>query len=217
MNPTVYYEIIGYIASLLVAISLMMSSIIKLRIINLMGAATFALYGFLIGSMPVALVNAFISGVNIYYLHSIFAAKDYFKIMESGPASEYLKNFLIFYEKDIQQFNPGFTYDPSANQQIYFVMRNLVPVGLLIIERKQGGEAEILLDYVIPGYRDFKPGRFVYHDRKDIFRRDGLEKFITKAHTERQKRYLQKMGFKKVSQEGEVEWYSYSISERCSN
>ena len=36
-------EIIGYIASVLVAISLMMSSILRLRIINLVGASVFAL------------------------------------------------------------------------------------------------------------------------------------------------------------------------------
>ncbi len=59
------YEIIGYIASALVAISLMMSSILKLRVINLIGAAFFTVYGLLIGAYPVAVVNFIIVLIDI--------------------------------------------------------------------------------------------------------------------------------------------------------
>ena len=41
-------EFIGYAASILVAFSLMMSSILKLRIINLIGAITFVIYGLMV-------------------------------------------------------------------------------------------------------------------------------------------------------------------------
>jgi|ERR1051325_4597590 hypothetical protein len=52
------YELIGYVASVLVAISLTMTSILRLRIINLTGSACFTLYGLLIGAYPVAIVNS---------------------------------------------------------------------------------------------------------------------------------------------------------------
>ena len=42
METYVIYEIIGYVASVLVAVSLMMSKIVQLRIVNLIGAATFS-------------------------------------------------------------------------------------------------------------------------------------------------------------------------------
>lgn len=41
MDNTNFLEILGYIASLIVLISLLMSSIIKLRWINLLGSAVF--------------------------------------------------------------------------------------------------------------------------------------------------------------------------------
>jgi hypothetical protein len=63
------YEIIGYIASILVAVSLMMSSILKLRVINLIGAACFTVYGLLIDAYPVAVVNFIIVLIDLYYLY----------------------------------------------------------------------------------------------------------------------------------------------------
>ena len=45
-------ETFGYLASLLVAVSLMMRSIVRLRWINLTGAACFTAYGILIAAYP---------------------------------------------------------------------------------------------------------------------------------------------------------------------
>ena len=59
-------EIVGYIGSALVAISLMMSNIWKLRWINLVGALFFVLYGLIVKVHPVVAVNAFIAVVDAY-------------------------------------------------------------------------------------------------------------------------------------------------------
>ena len=56
MNP-VLLDWIGYIASLIVLVSLLMSSVKKLRWINLGGALLFGIYGFLIGSLPTGFMN----------------------------------------------------------------------------------------------------------------------------------------------------------------
>ena len=64
-------HIIGYIASALVAVSLMMSSILKLRVINLVGASLFTVYGLLIGAYPVAVMNLFIVLIDLYYLRDM--------------------------------------------------------------------------------------------------------------------------------------------------
>jgi len=69
-----WIEGIGYLASLLVAVSLMMGSMVRLRLLNLVGALAFALYGWLIGSYPVLVVNLFIAGVNVFYLRRLRGA-----------------------------------------------------------------------------------------------------------------------------------------------
>ena len=61
-------QLLGYAASLLIATSLLMRSIVRLRIINMAGAATFSLYGFLIGAYPVAFLNLMTTTINIVQL-----------------------------------------------------------------------------------------------------------------------------------------------------
>ena len=68
MDNATIWEWVGYLASVVVAISLMMSNIKKLRWWNLIGAALFVAYGVAIGAYPVALVNFFIVLIDFYYL-----------------------------------------------------------------------------------------------------------------------------------------------------
>ena len=65
MNAT---EILGYAASMIVAISFLVGNVRLLRIWNSVGAACFVVYGALIGSYPVALLNVFIVMVNIWHI-----------------------------------------------------------------------------------------------------------------------------------------------------
>ena len=68
-------EIIGYFASIMVAISLMMKNIIWLRWLNFVGCTLFVIYGVFISAWPVAGMNAFVAGINIYHLIKIYRAK----------------------------------------------------------------------------------------------------------------------------------------------
>lgn len=73
-----WLEWLGYLASLLVLISLLMNSIIKLRWINLLGSSIFSFYGFLIAALPVGFMNLGIVLINIYHLVKIYRSKEYF-------------------------------------------------------------------------------------------------------------------------------------------
>ncbi len=61
-------EWVGYAAMISLMISFLMKDIKKLRIINTLGCLLFVIYGFMLGSYPIIITNAFISMVNIYYL-----------------------------------------------------------------------------------------------------------------------------------------------------
>ena len=65
-------EIIGYAASIMVALSLTMKDIIKLRVLNFIGCALFTIYGVMIGAWPVTVTNGFIACVNVYFLLKIW-------------------------------------------------------------------------------------------------------------------------------------------------
>lgn len=69
-------EWIGYSASLFIVISLTMTSIVKLRIINSIGCFLFVVYGIYVKAYPVAISNALIIIINIYNLYNIYKYKE---------------------------------------------------------------------------------------------------------------------------------------------
>ncbi|HOI29175.1 MAG TPA: hypothetical protein PLZ15_05375 [Melioribacteraceae bacterium] len=197
-------QIIGYFASALIAVSLMMSSIVKLRIINFFGASIFSTYGFIIGAYPVGILNGFITLVDIYYLTEIFFRKEneFFRVLEVKTTSEYLNYFLKYYEKDIKKFMPSFLFSPCKNCHVMFVLRNAVPAGLVISEYSDDESIHVRLDYAIPGYRDFKMGKYVFNE---IFKQKKVKNIYSDPGNEKHEIYLKKMGFiKKELNEGPI-------------
>lgn len=61
-------ELLGYLATTLVAASFLLKDVIKLRFVNAIGAACFVVYALIVGTYPVALLNAFLVCVNGYYI-----------------------------------------------------------------------------------------------------------------------------------------------------
>ncbi len=61
-------EALGYFASSLTVISFLMKDVYKLRIINLIACILFIIYGFLIISIPVVIVNVVVATIQVIYL-----------------------------------------------------------------------------------------------------------------------------------------------------
>ncbi|PKO99257.1 MAG: hypothetical protein CVU14_07935 [Bacteroidetes bacterium HGW-Bacteroidetes-9] len=186
---------IGYIASVIIALSMTVSSILKFRWINLAGALTFSLYGFLIGALPVGFLNAFIALVDIYYLFTIYSKKEVFETLEVRPDNKYLIRFLQFHDKEIQRFFPGFTYKPEMNTITFFILRDMAVAGVFLAHREKDHCLSVGLDYVIPEYRDFKNGKFIYLRLRNKFISDGFTKVIAEGNSVKYAEYLKKLGF----------------------
>lgn len=189
------YEIIGYLASGIIALSMTMSSIVKFRWINLAGATTFATYGLLIGAIPVALLNGFIVAVDIFYLLRIYNKKELFETLEIRKDNKYLVRFLKSHDKEIQKFFPGFTYKPDINTISFFVLRNTNVAGIFLAHQGEDGCLRVGLDYVVPEYRDYKNGKFIYNSLKDDFIKTGYTKIIAPGMSPKHIGYLKRFGF----------------------
>ncbi len=191
-----YIEIIGYVGSVLVAVSLTMKNIYYLRIINLIGAIAFTIYGFLVGALPVLIVNAFITVVDIYYILESKRKKDYFTFLEIEKSGDnLLDKFLDYYKNDIGVFFPKFSKETIGSCNNFFILRNLIPVGLF--SYKEISETEILveIDYAIPDYRDFKNARFIYFAQSELFSKKGYKIVKAFSDVEAHQKYLKKIGF----------------------
>lgn len=201
MEQHLVYELIGYIASVLVAISLMMSAIIKLRILNLIGACTFSVYGILIGSVPVAAMNAFIVLINIWFLWKINRDKEYFQLQKVDESDRYLTAFIEYYRDSISTFQPGFNFKKKHNFSL-FILRNMIPAGLVMGNHDESGQLRVDLDFVIPDYRDFKIGNYLFSDKKDFFLEMGIVSIRASSGNKEHNVYLERIGFRFSGESG---------------
>ncbi|MDA3730212.1 YgjV family protein [Niameybacter massiliensis] len=71
-----WIEWIGYAASVGIVISLLMTNMVKLRVINSIGCVLFVIYGVLVGAYPVVISNAAIVVINAYQLYKLSKEKN---------------------------------------------------------------------------------------------------------------------------------------------
>lgn len=190
-------EILGYVASVLVAVSLMMTSVVRLRLVNLVGSLAFTVYGVLIGALPVALVNFVIVIVNAVFLVRLLSrSTPSFEVMEVRPDSALLARFLRWFDEDIRRFVPTFRYRPAEDQLRLLVMHGLEPVGLFIGRPESDDVMRVDVDYAVPGYRDLAMGRFLFGPEAADLRRRGVRHVVTDPGAEEHRVYLERMGFR---------------------
>jgi len=189
-------EWLGYIASVIVAISLTMTNILRLRWINLIGAIAFTVYGVILELYPVMVVNGFIVAINIYYLVRIVMTRDQFHLIPiSWDTSIFLPRFIEYYIKDIRTHFPDVKIEALRQYRTIFISRNVVPVGLFIYEHLEDGIILIHLDYEIPMYRDYESARYFFREFREMMQQKGFHTYITYCDVPIHKRYLQRMKF----------------------
>lgn len=196
-----WMEWVGYLASIIVLISLLMSSIVKLRWINLLGAILFTVYGVLISSIPVGLANFGIVLIDIYYLVQFYKSKEIFTIINADINSDIFRYFLETNREEIEKQIPIATLNES--QKALYMLRDNNIAGIMVSERNND-ELDIKLDYVTPRYRDFKLGEYYFLQHPEVFKKEGIKKLIAHAKEETHRDYLEKMGFEKVSENSDT-------------
>ncbi|MBS1272512.1 MAG: hypothetical protein MAGBODY4_01658 [Candidatus Marinimicrobia bacterium] len=199
-----WVEGIGYLGSFLIAVSLTMNNIWRLRWANMIGAAVFTLYGVLISSYPIVLLNGFITAVDIFYLVKMTRTDDYFSMLNVQPDSVFLRKFYDYYKENIHRHSPHFHLNDISDANFVFILRNMIPVGLFVYEPREDGQIFIHLDYVIPDYRDLKNARYLFSVKTDDFREQGYERFVTKSSVDKHQQYLREMGFQPYEDEDEL-------------
>ncbi|PKG37803.1 hypothetical protein [Psychromonas sp. Urea-02u-13] len=188
-----WIEWYGYLASLVVFISLTMTSIIKLRIFNFIGCLIFAHYGLLTGLLPVTVANLSIAVINIYFLYQIYRSKEQFKLVDAEVNSAYYQHFINSNRTEINK-QASMKELQEVNCSFYMLRDDNI-AGILAGFKEDNGTFILLVDFVTPKYRDYKLGAYYYNDHPDFLKDKGIKALQTYAADKDHCFYLEKMGF----------------------
>lgn len=189
-------EYFGTLMSVVIAVSLMQKNIRWLRIINAIGAVGFSVYGALIGAWPVLALNTFIFFIDIWFLVQMRNTDEHFDFLKvDGLKSVYVRKFIKFHLKEISSFMPDFDPEDRENVKGCLILRDIRPVSLVLYRSTGPGEAEILLDYSVPSYRDYKNARYFFNYVLRHVDLGGITQLSSRVSTTIHRKYLEKIGF----------------------
>ena len=175
MNSSTVIEAIGYLGSALVLVSFLMSSVLRLRLVNTAGSLIFAIYALIIRSYPTAVMNIALVLINLHFLWKL-------------RRDDYVQDCLRQYAEDIAKCFPGRRPQEGEPNVAWMVFHGAEPAGILL-GREEDGCLDAFLDYSTPAYRDCSVGAFLL---------DSLQGVKRVRYTNAEASllaYLQKLGF----------------------
>lgn len=193
-------EVIGWIGSVLVVVSLTQSQVLRFRWMNLTGSVVATFYNAVIEVWPFAAMNGAIAIINIYWLlrlHREASDPSVFKALVVSADNAYLRHVLDEHSADIQAHQPGFVADPTmspGDRTTLLVVRGDEAVGVVAVRDMGDGMGEVELDWVKPRFRNFTPGQFVYQD-SGALPATGFRTLTLTPHEVTDKEYLRRAGF----------------------
>ncbi len=193
-------ELVGYLASVIIAVSIAMTSIVKFRLLNCIGAALFSAYGFIIGAIPVGILNGFIAIINIFYLFQMFNKKEVFDFLLIEPSNPYLFKFIDFHQLDIKKFFPSFSFQKDGYDICLLMLRNASVAGVFLGRTDNEHTLWVELDFVTSEYRDMKNGRHLYRYLQNILLEKGVFVIKSLPHSKAFTYYMKKVGFEQDTQ-----------------
>lgn len=191
----VVYEIIGYCGTALVLCSMLMTSVVKLRVLNACGSVFSVIYAYVTHTWPVLILNVCLLMINIFQLVLLRRKKAAFHLERAQIQDRSLQHFLNYYKNDIGIYFPELKQMPERGE-VYIVYHDVEPAGILIGDREES-TIRVALDYTTPKYRDCSVASYLFSQLKE----QGITTLIAQSNTPAHYRYLDKMGFKLQGEE----------------
>jgi hypothetical protein len=216
-------DVLGWAGSALLVYSLLQTRVLRFRVLNLAAAVALVVFNALIQVWPMVAMNVVIAGINGWHIARLLRTRHddrHYDVVPVGGGESYLRHLLERHRADIERFNPGVLVpsrpaglsgsaddehtavlagadlagDPES-RLAFLVLSGGETVGMVLAHRSAPGEAQVDLDYVLPRFRDFTPGEFVY--RPDgPFARLGVRRVVAPPRMRDSERYLAGIGFR---------------------
>jgi hypothetical protein len=192
-------EIIGWVGSALVIVSLAQARVLRFRVLNLAGAVLAVVYNVALAIWPFAAMNVIIAVIDLYWLRRLLAARhdpEAYSVVEVGPQDAYLGHVIGVHLDDIRTFQPTYAAPSDDGARwAFLVQRDAETVGAVVVRNEGGGDAVVELDYVTQRFRDCTPGEFVYA-HSGVFAAHGVRRLRAGGELATQTDYLRRVGFR---------------------
>lgn len=199
-----WWEIFGWAGSVLVVLSLMVPSVRRFRILNLIGSGIATIYNAYFGIWPYAAMNGAIVLINIYWLRRLHqegsTQERGYSVVEASGSDAIIARFLSRHEAAISESFPQFTKTDLDSSAVFLVMHEEEVIGLFAVRSGSAGVGEIVIDFVTERFRDLTPGHFVYANRA-LFSALDVERLSLRPGMTTDVTYFRKQGF---SESGDV-------------
>ncbi|MGB9375357.1 MAG: YgjV family protein [Jiangellales bacterium] len=195
----VWVQVLGWVGSVLLIISLLQTRVLRLRVLNTVAAVVLVVFNALVEVWPMAVMNAVIIVINLWQIARLRSAAhaEGYTLLEVDPTDEYLRHVLRVHEREIRQFFPDFVFDPAAQGSAFLILRGDETAGVVLLQDGDSpGMAQLDLDYVTPKYRDFTPAEFVY-ERSGWFAEHGYERVTAPPSMSPDDPYLPRLGYER--------------------
>ena len=183
------FDIIGYVGSLLVVISMLMTSVMKLRIINTAGSVLAVIYALAIHAYPTLVMNVALIIINVINMRKLSNNSTEFRVVKAPGSDAVLSDIISKYLEDIKTFFPGYR-DLTSEDTAFIVFNEDVPVGITA-GKVNNTCFDIYFDYTIPAYRDCSVGKYLFSHLKNF----DLGKAQIVDPSNKHIPYLNKIGF----------------------
>lgn len=191
---TLYIDLLGYLASFIILVSLTMRSIVKLRVINALGSALFVCFAVLTGSMPVLVMNLGIILIDLWYVYGLRRKKTAYTLVPLEKDSAFLE---YFYQKHRTEIEAIFGPDVRSLAEGYSCyLADTEAAGLFAWQSQPDGRCRILIDFVTPRYRDTRIGSYFFGEQLKSFAARGFRVLVYRRVGETHWKYIEKIGFR---------------------
>ena len=186
----IYLEIFGYVGTALVILSMMMTSLVRLRVINVCGSVISMIYSIVCHAYPVAVLNGCLIVINgVQTVRQIRSRGNYGHLQLScnDPTLAY---FLQLYRADIDKLFPDYRLQVRENTEIHMIFVGGEAVGVLVGTRV-ADLYRIEMDYVVPRWRDVRVSAYLMSRLKE----SGVCTLTAPVGSKEHNRYLLRTGF----------------------
>lgn len=192
-------EVIGWAGSALLVFSILQTRVMRFRVLNAVACLVLIGYNAAISVWPMVGMNVVLVVINLWIIRRLLRERHDDRAYDAVPIGvdePLLRHLLGRHSEDLRAFNPDLPSDVAAEAEHAFLVTTGDEIVGVVLSRAgtEPGEQQVLLDYVLPPYRDFTPGEFVFRPGGP-FTALGTRRVVASPGMAASERYLRAIGF----------------------